>query len=44
MRKLEIKNCNVILTEKQQNYLHIIWKVDIYEYVAGEEILPSNQT
>ena len=35
-----MKKNNMILTEKQQKYLP---KIDKYEYLTGEEILPSNQ-
>ena len=31
-----MKNCNMILIEKQQKYQH-------YLHLTGEEILPSNQ-
>ena len=44
MIRLETKNYNVILTEKQQKYqLHQLY---IYknEYLTGEEILPSDQS
>ena len=34
-----MKNCNMILTEKQQKYRDYR-----LEYFTGEEILPSNQT
>ena len=45
MIKLEIKNYNMTLTDKQQNYQHYhLAKIDKYEYLIGEEILPSNQT
>ena len=37
--KLKMKNCNMILIEKQQK----LGKIDKYEYLTGEEILPSNQ-
>ena len=45
MISLEMKNCNMILTEKQQKYQpdHLA-KIDKYEYLTGEEILPSNQS
>ena len=35
-----MKNYNIILTEKQHYHLA---KIDEYEYLTGEEILPSNQ-
>ena len=38
-----MKNCNTILTEKQENISSIIWEIDKYEYLTGEEILPSDQ-
>ena len=44
MIKLNMKNYNMILTEKQQKIS--TWstvKVDKYEYLAGEKILPSDQ-
>ena len=49
MIKLETKNYNMILTEKQQKYKHYHMekyeyiKYDKYEYVTGEEILPPHQ-
>ena len=39
MIRLDVKNCK-ILTEKQQLSS---WKIDKYEYLRGEEILPSDQ-
>ena len=37
-------NCNMILTERHQKYQHYhLEKIDKYKYLAGEEILPSNQ-
>ena len=44
MVKLEMKNYNAILTEKQlkcQPYHQA--KIHKYEYLTGEDILPSNQ-
>ena len=38
-----MKNCNMVLTEKQQKYQHYLEKYDKYEYLTGKEILPSNQ-
>ena len=39
-----MNNCNIMLTEKQQNYrLHHQVKLIKYEYLTGEEILPFNQ-
>ena len=44
MIRLEMKNCNMILTEKQQKYHHYhLAKIDKYEYLAGEEILLPGQ-
>ena len=46
MIRLEINNCNMILTEKQQSILISALssgKIDKYEYLTGEEILPSDQ-
>ena len=42
MIKLWMKNYNMILTEKQQALLSN--KIDKYEYITGEEILPSDQS
>ena len=39
MIRLEMKNYNMILTEKQLKY-QLYHK---YEYLTGEDILPSNQ-
>ena len=40
-----MKNCNIISTEKQQNYLryHQV-KFDKYKYLTGAGIFPSNQS
>ena len=39
-----MKNCNMILTEKQQKYQHYhLEKIDKYEYLTKEEIFPFNQ-
>ena len=38
MIRLEMKNCNMLLTEKQQKYQHYC-----HEYLTDEEILPSDQ-
>ena len=43
MIKLKIKNYNTILTEKQQKQQLSLGKIGKYEYLTGEEILPSNQ-
>ena len=37
--KLEMKNYNIILIERLQKS----GKIDKYEYLTGEEILPSDQ-
>ena len=45
MVRLEMKNSNTILTEKRQKDQHyLLEKNDKYEYLTGEEILPSNQS
>ena len=38
-----MKNNNTILTEKQQTSALSTGKIDKCDYVAGEEILPSNR-
>ena len=45
MIRLEMKNYIMILTEKQQKKKKKIssGKTDGYQYLTGEEILPSNQ-
>ena len=45
MIRLEMRSYNMTLTEKQQKYqhYHLEKKIDRYEYLAGEEILLSNQ-
>ena len=44
MIRLEMKNYNVILREKQRKYQHChLEKVYKYEYLTGEEILSSSQ-
>ena len=40
---LEMKNCNMILTEKQQLSTLSSGKIDKYKYLTGEEILPPDQ-
>ena len=40
---LEMKNCNMILTEKQQISTLSSGKIDKYEYLTGKEILPPDQ-
>ena len=44
MTRLEMKNYNMILKEKQQQKSALSsGKIDKYEYLTGEEILPFNQ-
>ena len=44
MKRLEMKNYNMILTEKQQNHFALpSEKIDKYEYLTGEDILLSDQ-
>ena len=45
MIRSEMKNYNMILIEKLQKYqpYYHTYKIDKYEYLTGEEILPSNQ-
>ena len=39
-----MKNCNMILTEKQQKISALSsGKIDKYEYLTSEEILPADQ-
>ena len=38
-----MKNCTIILTEKQQKYQHYKQDKLKYEYLTGEEILLSTQ-
>ena len=39
-----MKRCNMILIERQQKHqLYHLEKIDKYEYLPGEEILPSDQ-
>ena len=42
MARLEMKNCNMILTEKWKNISIITQKIDKYEYLAVEQIVPFN--
>ena len=44
MIRLEMKNCNMILTEKQQKYQHYHLEKLINMNLTGEEILPSNRS
>ena len=41
--RLEKKNCNTILREKQQKYQYY-HQIHKYEYLTGEETLPSGQS
>ena len=44
MIRLEVKNCNMILTENQQKYQHYHpEKLINNEYFTGKEILTSDQ-
>ena len=38
-----MKNYNIILLERLQKIALSLGKIDKYKYLAGEEILPSNQ-
>ena len=44
MIKLKMENYNTILTEKQHKYQHYSGKIHKYEYLTGEEILPTDQS
>ena len=44
MKKLEMKNYNMILNKKHQKYQHYHEKIDKYEYLTDDEILPSDQS
>ena len=47
MIRLKMKNYNIILTENREAAIIsalLPGKIDKYEYVTGEEILPSNQS
>ena len=39
MIRLEIENCNMILTKKQKKYQHY----HKHEYLTGKEMLPPDQ-
>ena len=41
--RLEMKNCITLLQEKLQKYQHY-YQVNKYEYLAGEEIFPLDQS
>ena len=43
MIRLEIKNCNTIELEAAKISALSSGKIDKYEYLTGEEILPSNE-
>ena len=47
MIRLEMKKCNMVLTERLQNqhqhHYIIIRKIDKYEYLTDQETLPPNQ-
>ena len=43
MIRLEMKNCNTILTEVAKISALSSGKIDKYEYLTGEEISPFNQ-
>ena len=43
-KKIRDEHCNMIFREKQEKYQHYhLKKNDKYEYLTGEDILPSNQ-
>ena len=44
MIRLEIKNCNMILTEAAKISVLSSWKMDKYKYLSGEEMLPPDQS
>ena len=45
MTRLEIKNYNMILTEKEHKYQHYITsQTEKYKYLTSKEILPPNQS
>ena len=45
MIRLEMKNCNMILTKKLQKISAISSvKINKYEYLTGEEILPPDHS
>ena len=44
MIRLDMKNCNMILIEKQQKYQHYLPEKKLQnEYLTGEEILPDER-
>ena len=44
MIRLEMKNCDMILTEEAANISALLsGNIEKQEYLTGEEILPSNQ-
>ena len=42
-KKLEMKNCNMTLIEQQQRYLLSSGKINKYDFLTDEEILPPQQ-
>ena len=45
MIRLDMKNCNRVLTEKQQKIQALSFgKIDKYEYLTGKEVLHFNQS
>ena len=45
MIRLEMENHNMILTEKQQKYRHLLsGKTDKYKYFTGKEILYPDES
>ena len=44
MIRLEIKNCNMILTEAAKISVLSSGKMDKYKYLSGEEMLPPDQS
>ena len=44
MITLEMKNGNMILTEKQKSSSFLIRKIDKYECLTGDDILPPDQS
>ena len=44
IKKIRDEHCNMILREKKQKYQHYRLKKNVkYEYLTGEDVLPSNQ-
>ena len=44
MIRLEIKNCNIILTKAAKISVLSSGKMDKYKYLSGEEMLPPDQS